>query len=317
MPMSFCYNQVWRPANALLKDHALFRYDGYYYLIAIQIPLDPQQPEGQTFVYARTRDFCAWEDLGTVLGVGPAGSADEAQIWAPHVVSFGATWYMYYTGVNRNVAQTIMLATSTNPADPQSWSKRGTVFIPSHPEAAYPGPQSWSDARDPMIFYDWPSSQYVMYYTGVDKKNCPNGLPICGIVGAATAARITGPWEDRGAVLRLDSPGVPESAYVVAPGLGGSYYLFYNHAVAGGVGGGQKLVVGANPLGPWSAPTRFTPGWASDFFQSSDGWIMSYLGDYEVGVTRLIWDSRFTPARPQSAFEKRLHLPAVLRGAAP
>jgi hypothetical protein len=310
---SFCYNQRWRPADWKLKDHALFRYDGYYYVVAIQVPTRPDQQEGKAFAYARTRDFCNWEDLGPVLGVGTEGSPDEWQIWAPHIVSFGATWYMYYTGANRNVAQTIMLATSTNPADPASWTRRGPVFTPTHRDAYYPGAHTWSDARDPMVLYDWAMNQYVMYYTGVAQQGCANNLPVCGIVGAATAAHIGGPWKDIGPVLRLETPGVPESPYVVSPGLGGAYYLFFNHAVVGG--GGQQLVVSGSALGPWSAPERFLPGWASDFFQASGGWLMSYLGNYEVGVTPLVWDTRTSPARPRPAFERRFYLPTMLGSA--
>jgi hypothetical protein len=311
-----CWNKAWRPEGVGLKDHALFRFDGYYYLIAIPLPKSVEAPPEQTFAYARTKDFCTWENLGTVLRVGAPGSPDETQIWAPHVLSFGTTWYMFYTGVNRNVAQTIMLATTTNPADPKSWKKRGVVFYPTHAGAVYPGPRSWSDARDPMVLYDWVGRRYVMYYTGRDSVNCPNGQDSCGIVGAATARQLDGPWQDQGAVLRLDTPGMPESPYVVAPGIGGVYYLFYNHSTSGIndplASGGQQVVASTTPLGPWGLPERFLPGWASDFHQSSEGWMMSYLKGYAVGVTKLSWNQDYTPARPMSIYERRYQLPVIM-----
>lgn len=310
-PTPLCYSNHWRPQDTLLKDHSLFRYNDFYYLVSIHIPTEPNAPHAQHFAYARTKDFCSWEDLGTILELGPAGAPDEAQIWAPHVISFGQTWYMFYTGVNRNVAQVIMLATSTNPADPASWKRQGEVFRPTHKEAYYPGPQYWSDARDPMVLYDWPTRQYIMYYSAYDQAGCPAKLKICGIIGVATAARLDGPWKDQGAVLKLDTPGIPESAYVVAPGIGGTYYLFFNHAVQSGLGG-QKVVMSTSATGPWTAAERFLPGWASDFFQASDGWVMSYLGNYTVAVTRLIWNTAYTPARPMSINERRVYLSAVM-----
>lgn len=317
-PARLCLGRSWQPEGVQLKDHTLFRFDGFYYLAAIQGLVEGSKPSEQHFFYARTKDFCTWEELGTILGIGPSGGPDEQQIWAPYVISFGNTWYMFYTGVNRNYAQTTMLATSTNPADPQSWTQRGPVFQPNHAGMLYAGPLAWSDNRDPMVFYDWERHEYMLYYTGRDNAGCPAGQQTCGIIGVATAERLDGPWSDQGAVLRLDGPGIPESAYVVAPGLGGTYYLFYSHSMSGldpalESLGGQKFVVASSPIGPWSQPERFLPGWASDFFQSSDGWVMSYLRGYRVAVTRLDWDVLSSPPRPHSLFERRAYLPLTIR----
>jgi sucrose-6-phosphate hydrolase SacC (GH32 family) len=77
------------------------------------------------FADARTKDFCTWENLDSVLTFGAAGAADEAYIWAPSGIQEGNLFFMFYTGVNQHISQSIMLATTTNPADPKSWPKQG------------------------------------------------------------------------------------------------------------------------------------------------------------------------------------------------
>src|SRR5215210_7683518 len=110
-----CFN-AWSLPNVKLKDHTLFKYQDYYYLVATRIELPAKDERGEyTFAYARTRDFCTWENLGTVLGPGAPGGPDESYIWAPYVVEEDGAFFMFYTGVNRYIAQSIMLATTTNP----------------------------------------------------------------------------------------------------------------------------------------------------------------------------------------------------------
>ncbi len=122
-----CFNPL-KLEHTRLKDHTLFFYDNFYYIASIHLPRSEGQFKDRHFVYARTRDFCTWEDLGIILEPGPKGAPDEGGIWAPYVIREGDTFFMFYTGFNRNVAQSIMLATSTNPADPKSWMRRGLVF---------------------------------------------------------------------------------------------------------------------------------------------------------------------------------------------
>ncbi|NJK78822.1 MAG: family 43 glycosylhydrolase [Chloroflexaceae bacterium] len=235
-----------------LKDHSLFFFDGWYYLVAIRIDLPAVDDRGElTFAYARTRDFCTWEELAAPLRHGAPGDADESYIWAPHVVLVGETFYMYYTGVNRNIAQSIMLATSTNPADPQSWTKQGVVFRPQHPDAVYPGPTHWADCRDPMVLAY--NGRYYLYYTGVNRHG--------PIIGVAVADAPAGPWRDLGAVYQSAAGAVPESPYVIEQA--GVYYLFYNEgerqaAAHSGAGRSPRSGHGSLPCGSvWAGRTIF------------------------------------------------------------
>lgn len=292
--------EPWRLPNTKLKDHALFVYDRELYVVATRILLPNSDGRGETtFAYGRRGADCRWENLGTALTPGPSGAADEAYLWAPHVVEAEGVWYMWYTGVNRNIAQSIMLATTPTPNDPTSWVKQGVVFRPAHPGMVYPGPMAWSDARDPQVF-DY-NGQYYLLYTGLDA----NG----GIVGVATSASVRGPWRDLGAMLTTALPVVPESPFVVQRGA--DWYLFYNAAD----GTAHQMVRwGPSPFGPWQAAQPLPFGWAYDFARTADNDLLaSYLlGNGEaIGVAPVRWDDAATPPTPLVGF--RAWLPLVQR----
>lgn len=291
----------WSLPNIKLKDHTLFAYQGFYYIAAIRIVLPNPDGRGEyTFAYVRTQDFCTWENLGTILGRGAVGAPDESYIWAPHVVQEGDTFFMFYTGVNRHLAQSIMLATSTNPADPQSWTRQGVVFRPNHAGMVYPGPASPSDARDPMLYRY--GERYFLYYTGRDVSG--------GIVGVAMADQLTGPWQDLGAVLRLSSDTMPESPFVVAYADG--YYLYYN--AAGDAGSSPQWQWAPSPFGPWQAAIYEPVGWAHDFYHTGTAWLVSYVvgNGQAIQVATVRWDATTTPPRPRIGHQ--IYLPVVRQG---
>ena len=140
-----CSQLGWFPTTFGLKDHHIFWYDGFYYLISIYL-----SPENQ-FAYGRSTDLCTWQELASVLPQRISGAWDEAAIWAPFVYEESGVYYLYYTGVTYAVAQSIMLATSTNPADPASWQEQGVIFQPTHPGKVWGGFNTWSDCRDPTM----------------------------------------------------------------------------------------------------------------------------------------------------------------------
>ncbi len=282
-----------------LKDHTIFRYADYYYLAATRIQLPSQDGRGEyKFAYARSQDMCTWEDLGTVLEPGAPGDADESYIWAPFVIEQNGVYFMFYTGVNHNIAQSIMLATSTNPSDPLSWTKHGVVFRPQHADVIYSGPDAWSDARDPMVLFY--SGRYYLYYTGRDSTG--------GIVGIATAKQLLGPWQDLGAVLRSPAGVMPESPFAVSQA--GYFYLYYN--VTGQSGAGEVWQWAPSPFGPWQPAVREYPGWAHDFYFSGDAWYASYVvgNGAAVGVTPIRWNTSVSPPSPQIGWQ--MFVPSVM-----
>jgi beta-xylosidase len=283
-----------------LKDHTLFEYADDYYLVTTQITLPLQTERDEyTFGYARTRDFCTWEHLSPALVA--AGDEVEQYIWAPHVIEEDGTFYMFYTSVNANIAQQIALATSTNPADPESWQKHGIVFQPQHDGMVYDGPHTWSDARDPMVLRH--DQQYWLYYTGRDSTG--------GIVGVAVADTLEGPWRDQGAVLRTAEGVMPESPFVIKHA--GRFYLSYTAAEPGSASVSHWQWATA-PSGPWH-PARQEPlGWAHDFSFTGNWWLASYVigPGRAIGISPVRWNTTAgTPPVPQIGWS--LFLPLVQR----
>jgi beta-xylosidase len=63
------------------------------------------------FGHAVSTDLINWEVKEPVLQT-KEGEWDEYQVWAPHVIYHEGEYWMFYTGVNNNVAQAIGLAKS-------------------------------------------------------------------------------------------------------------------------------------------------------------------------------------------------------------
>ena len=286
-----CPQPGWFPTTFGLKDHHVFWYDGFYYLISIYI-----SPETR-FAYGRSSDLCTWEELTPVLPQRTPGNWDEAAIWAPFVYEESGVYYLYYTGVTHSIAQSIMLATSTDPSDPNSWQPQGVIFQPDHMSMVWEGFDTWSDCRDPTMVKI--GDVYYLYYTGLDIGG--------GIVGVATATSPYGPWMDWGSILTL-SQGMAESATLVH--YGSSYYLVYHDTALG-----EHFRIGPGPTGPWTNAHPFTPGWAHEIWQDQDGaWYTSFLTNYKVKISSLTWDTFYQPPHPAIGGDVyHLTLPLLVR----
>ncbi len=271
-----CDRIGWFPKDFGLKDHSVFWYDGYYYMVSNYLP------DERKFAYARSMDLCNWEDLGPILDTRPPNSWEELAIWAPYVWQENGIYYLIYTGVSKGVTQSIMLATSTNPSDPESWQSHGMVFQPSHNGRVWE-PGKWADCRDPTVVKI--DNTYFLYYTGLDIDG--------GIVGMATATSPFGPWVDWGAIIPpLSDFAMAESATIVR--FDQSFYLFYHDTSQG-----EVYRIGGSQAGPWEPVMGFIPGWAHELWQTSSGqWYTSFLQDYTVTISPITWDEYFSPAKP-------------------
>jgi predicted GH43/DUF377 family glycosyl hydrolase len=286
-----CDQPGWFPTDFGLKDHHVFWYDGYYYLASIY--LDPQDQ----FAYGRSTDLCQWEDIGPILTTRLPGSWDAMSIWAPFVYQEDGVFYMYYTGATFSLTQSIMLATTENPADPTSWQELGMIFQPNHPGMVWQAGQ-WADCRDPTVIKV--GDVVYLYYTGTDTTG--------GIIGLATASSPAGPWTDLGSIIPPIVGGMPESPTVAL--FADSYYLFYNQTNAG-----ERYQIGNSPAGPWQEAYPFTPGWAHEVWQNPEGeWYTSYLTWFTVTISPLTWDTLVRPIRPWIGTEVfHTFLPLFLR----
>jgi len=229
----------------------------------------------QGITLARSKDLAHWEAMGTALEIRT--TEDLSMVWAPHVVQSKGVYYMFYTGVTTPVGeqwcQRILVAASTVPDDPKSWKPLSDVqfmvdgkaqpwFRPSHPGSVWTN-NAWADCRDPMVLEK--DGRWYLFYTGHD-----TGFGICGV---ATAPSVTGPWTDRGAVLKVTSPTMAESCFVLQDPDGG-FVLVFNHAAGGGgstVARSSSLlpVNGVPPFRNLEAVEKSTKpgltGWAHEF----------------------------------------------------
>lgn len=266
----------WFPSGYGLKDHTVFWFDGYYYVAANYIPGENR------FAYGRTQDFCHWEQLDPILSERFPGTWDERAVWAPHVFIEDDIYYMFFTGVKFPFVQSIMLATSDDPADPSSWMNLGMIFQPEHAGMVWQ-PDGWADCRDPMVVKQ--GDLYYLYYTGQDIEG--------GIIGYATAFSLAGPWKDWGRAIPALPKGVMGESPTVAT-YSHQRYLFYNDTSQG-----EMVRQSTHLTGPFQNPESFAPGWAHEIWQDHSGiWYTSYLNNYSITISPLTWDTFFNPPKP-------------------
>jgi hypothetical protein len=267
-----CEPMGWFPSDFGMKDHTVFIFDGFYYIAAIRRPAE------YIFAYGRSADLCNWEDLGTVIDRRTLGEWDGWAIWAPFVLEDNGVFYMYYTGVTQDFTQSIMLATTSNPADPDSWQRQGMVFQPDHDGMLWQA-GSWADCRDATVYKE--GDTYYMYYTGSDIDG--------PIVGLATSVSPHGPWFDWGMTLTLpQSGGMAESPTIVRHA--GFYYLLYFNT-----NNKEEYRIGPSPAGPWSDAFPLT-GWANEVWVGQDGLdYTSYIHGYKIAIERYLWNDYYSP----------------------
>jgi beta-xylosidase len=291
-----CDNPGWFPIEFGLKDHHVFWHDGYYYLISIYLPYgDPAPPKEDRFAYARSQDLCTWETLEPVLPNRNPGTWDEKAIWAPFVYYQEGIYYLYYTGVTNDYTQSILLATTADPATPASWETQEMVFQPNHPGTLWTA-GAWADCRDPTLFKE--GDLYYLYYSGHDQDGA--------IIGVATAPTPAGPWSDQGSIMPSLVSDTPESPTIAR--YSDRYYLFYTLSYLGGY-----YRIGDSPTGPWQPALPFRPGWAHEVWQDANQeWLTSFMSGDNIAIAQLTWDAVSNPIRPFiGLIQAHLFLPAV------
>jgi hypothetical protein len=199
---------VGEPNAWYINDHSIVRGpDGRWHLFGIthQEPADPDHEVEFAHATATSLTASNWEKHAPVLHADPAYG--ETVLWAPYVLAYDGTYYMFYCGGGADHKQfQIALATST---DLEHWQRQPERLF-------YDG---W-DARDPFVMKV--GEQWVLYYAATSE---PEGGQHIVAYRTSTDLRHWGPrqiaYVDRAAGTY---GGNTESPFVVARGA--DYYLF-------------------------------------------------------------------------------------------
>jgi beta-fructofuranosidase len=185
------------PAGTRPKDFTLVKKDGVYHLFYIRHnDLLPPWATENDFGHATTTDLYHWTQLPPVLGVGP-GTWDNLHVWAPHVVSWGGLYWMFYTGVTEAPGQFVDsqrtgtafstdLMTWTRAPEVPVWTTQGV------PWAWWAPLRAGMACRDPFVMPD-PAApgQWLMYYTASPVIDTMSTL-----IGVARSTGDPGVWHD-------------------------------------------------------------------------------------------------------------------------
>ena len=228
--------KITEPGIALV-DHSFIKKDGRMHLFYNRgyVGYEWDTKQVNTVGHAVTDDLVHWTWEPPVLSVDPA-QFEEYGVWSPGVAEKDGVYYMYYTGVNFNVAQAICLATSR---DLYHWERYADNPV------VKPGPwgpwsaDRWSDCRDSMVFVDNDGTAYMYYCTSRYTEN-GGARPALGIASSADMLH----WRDEGAYCFDICDHALESPFVLR--RGDAYYLFYTNC-----GYGTAYAVSDNPISGW------------------------------------------------------------------
>ena len=220
-------------------DHSFVEKDGVMHVFYIRghVGYEWDTRFADTFGHATSTDLVHW-DIHPPCLTATRGGPDDYQVWAPGVTEKDGVYYMYYTGVNIHVAQTICLATSR---DLFTWEKYegNPVVLPG--EWGAWRVDAWSDCRDSMVFLDDDGTAYMYYCTA--RKTPAGGMePALGIASSRDMIN----WRDEGAYAFDICDVALESPFVLKKD--GKYYLFYTNCSHG-----TSYAVSDSPITGWKS----------------------------------------------------------------
>ena len=220
-------------------DHSFVEKDGVMHVFYIRghVGYEWDTRFADTFGHATSTDLVHW-DIHPPCLTATRGGPDDYQVWAPGVTEKDGVYYMYYTGVNIHVAQTICLATSR---DLFTWEKYegNPVVLPG--EWGAWRVDAWSDCRDSMVFLDDDGTAYMYYCTA--RKTPAGGMePALGIASSRDMIH----WQDEGAYAFDICDVALESPFVLKKD--GKYYLFYTNCSHG-----TSYAVSDSPITGWKS----------------------------------------------------------------
>ena len=141
--------------QGLITDHTVLRDSAgnfhLFYTVGIAGQGWPQPGNMIDFGHAISSDLVHWTQAPRVLHTAPSGWKSR-NLWAPHVVPDPAGGYfMYYTGVDSSLTQSVGAAHSL---DLFQWIDFSVAAPAYHPDPSWSAWRRgiWSDGRDPFAF---------------------------------------------------------------------------------------------------------------------------------------------------------------------
>ena len=218
-----CVRDGFSPRGTDFRDFCLVWRNGECHFFYIDARLDQHSRTwGQAvqFGHAVTRDLAHWRVLDPALFVDP-GHWDGRAIWAPNVIELNGTYYMFYTGLNSMLSQSIGVATSD---DLIHWERYhgNPVLSPGCFDWCHWSRETLANCRDPHVYQR--RNEFFLFYTAL----CKTG-EVC--IAAARSANLFD-WSDCGPVIRFlpdrrSSPLALESSCVHK--VGRRCLLCYSH----------------------------------------------------------------------------------------
>ena len=250
------------PGGALI-DHSFVIEDGKIHVFYNRGYIGYDWPERfvDSIGHAVSEDLIHWDIKPPVL-TAQKGGHDDYQVWSPGVVEHDGCYWMFYTGVNYNIAQAPCLAKSK---DLYHWERSGSspLFIPG--EWCPWSPDKWSDGRDGMVFAD-DDGTFYMYYCSSCIMEDGSGATAMGIASSRDMYH----WKDEGCFRLEECKLSPESPYVIKHN--GLYYMFYTNCEKGGT----YYATSANPITGWVEKGEALPGVScSEVFEFKGKWYIS------------------------------------------
>jgi len=231
--IGFATSYVFTPEyNIRAVDHSFLIKDNIYHLFYIHTNLSINggswvtDPNEDFFGHVTSQDLVNWTNEPHVINVGPIGSWDSKNVWAPHIIQYDGIYYMFYTGVNYSTnapsynAQKIGVATSTDLYNWQKYSENPVVDCGNFSWTLYNPEIAWGgDCRDPMVYHDLVNNRFIMYFFA-------DRFEGRSVVGYAYSSDLLH-WSE-GSYIETTLGRRPESPFLLDNPYDNKYYLFYS-----------------------------------------------------------------------------------------
>lgn len=280
--------------GSYLKDFSIIKAGGDFHIFYIRGRAGSTESWEELgnevdFGHATSRNLRDWNIAAPVMKTRP-GTWESRNVWAPHVVEHDGRFYMYYTGVNQNVAQQIGLATAE--ADLLLWWRHPDNPVLTPPVWSGWSEDEWSDGRDPCVLLG--DDKHYLYYSTAGPN--PAGATKEGVIAVAESTDLVH-WETVGPAVLTDY--IPESPCVFQHG---EHYYLITSAQGRGVWRSDNPVEGWKPF-DLELPEQLT---GFEVFRDGEAWFIAGFepkkGGNSVWISPLRWrDGKPTVVLPQES----------------